>query len=58
MAHNLACLIYRMLRFGTEYHDKGMQHYEQKYRETQIKWLQKQAAALNMQLVAGQPVPK
>jgi transposase len=58
MAHNLACLIYRMLRFGTEYHDKGMQHYEQKYRQTQIKWLQKQAAALNMQLVAGQPLPQ
>jgi transposase len=58
MAHHLACLIYRMLRFGTEYHDKGMQHYEQKYRQTQIKWLQKQAAALNMQLVAGQPLPQ
>jgi transposase len=58
MAHHLACLIYRMLRFGTEYHDKGMQHYEQKHRQTQIKWLQNQAAALNMQLVAGQTVPK
>jgi transposase len=58
MAHQLACLIYRMLRFGTEYHDKGMEHYERKYRETQMKWLQKQAAALNMQLVAAQPVAK
>ena len=58
MAHHLACLIYRMLRFGSEYHDKGMQHYERKYRETQMKWLQKQAAALNMQLIQAQAVPK
>jgi transposase len=58
MAHHLACLIYRMLRFGTEYHDKGMQHYERKYRQTQMKWLQKQAAALNMQLVEVQAVAK
>jgi transposase len=52
MAHHLARLIYRMLRFGTEYHDKGMEYYERKYRETQVKWLQRQAAALNMQLTA------
>jgi transposase len=58
MAHQLACLIYRMLRFGTEYHDKGIEHYERKYRETQIKWLQKQAAALHMQLIAAQAVAK
>lgn len=58
MAHHLACLIYRMLRFGTEYHDKGMEHYERKYRETQIKWLQQQAATLNMQLVSAQAVVK
>jgi hypothetical protein len=35
-----------------------MEHYERKYRETQMKWLEKQAAALNMQLVAAQPVAK
>lgn len=58
LAHHLACLMYRMLRFGTEYHDKGMEHYERKYRETQMKWLQKQAAALNMQLIAMQSVAK
>ncbi len=57
-AHHLACLIYRMLRFGTEYHDKGIQHYERQYRQTQMKWLQKQAAALNMQLVAAEAVAK
>src|SRR5215472_685011 len=58
MAHHLARLLYRMLRFGTQYHDQGMEHYERKYRETQIKWLQKQAAALNMQLTPTEVVTK
>ena len=51
MAHQLARLIYRLLRFGARYHDKGIEHYERKYRETQMKWLLKQAAQLNMQLI-------
>ena len=54
MAHQLARLIYRLLRFGTRYHDKGIEHYERKYRETQMKWLLKQAAQLNMQLIPVQ----
>jgi hypothetical protein len=58
MAHQLARLIYRLLRFGTEYHDKGMEHYEHQYRETQMKWLQKQAAQFNMQLIPSQGVVK
>ena len=58
MAHDLARLVYRILRFGTEYHDKGMEHYERRYRETQIKWLQKQAAMLNMQLTPTQAVAR
>ena len=56
LAHHLARLLYRMLRFGTEYHDQGMEHYERRYHETQIKWLQKQAAMLNMQLTPVQAV--
>jgi len=51
MAHLLARLIYRMLKFGHEYVDKGMEYYETKYRQQQMQWLAKQAAALNMQLV-------
>jgi transposase len=58
MAHLLARLIYRLLRYGTQYHDKGMEHYERKYRETQINWLQKQAAQLNMQLTPAQGVAR
>jgi transposase len=51
MAHLLARLIYRMLRFGHEYVDKGMEFYETKYRKQQLQWVAKQAAALNMQLI-------
>jgi len=50
MAHKLARLVYRMLKFGQGYVDKGMEHYEAKYRLDQIKWLAKSAAALNLQL--------
>jgi transposase len=56
MAHKLARLIYRMLKYGKEYADKGMAHYEAKYRERQLKWLSKQAAALNLKLVPSTAV--
>jgi transposase len=51
MAHKLARLVYRMLKFGADYIDKGMEAYESKHRHQQMKWLIKQAAALNLQLV-------
>jgi transposase len=51
MAHKLARLVYRMLKFGAEYIDKGMEAYESRYRQRQTKWLTKQAAALNLQLI-------
>jgi hypothetical protein len=55
MAHKLARLIYRMMRFGSEYIDKGMTVYESRYRQQQMKWLAKQAASLNLQLI---PAPE
>jgi len=33
MAHRLARLVFRMLKYGQEYVDKGTQYYEQKHRE-------------------------
>jgi hypothetical protein len=54
MAHTLARLVYRMLKFGYHYVDQGIQYYEAKYRQQQLRWAAKQAAALNMQLV---PLP-
>ena len=51
MAHKLARLTYRMLKYGSEYVDKGMEYYEQKYRQQELLRLQKRAHELGMQLV-------
>jgi hypothetical protein len=51
MAHKLALLVYRMLKFGQEYVDKGMQYYEDKHRQQQIRLLKKKAARLGLQIV-------
>jgi len=56
MAHHLARLIYRMIKNGEDYVDKGMEVYEAKYRAQRIKWLQKQAKEMNMELVQMQTV--
>jgi len=32
MAHHLARLLYRMLRYREKYVEKGIEHYEQKFR--------------------------
>jgi hypothetical protein len=44
-----------MMKFGTEYVDKGMAAYEARYRQHQMKWLFRQTALLNLQLI---PVPE
>ena len=51
MAHHLARLIYRMIKNGADYVDKGMQAYEQKYRAQRIAWLKKQAKELNLEVI-------
>jgi transposase len=51
MAHKLAVLVYRMLRWGHEYVDKGMQYYEERHRHQQIHLLKKRAAQLGLQIV-------
>lgn len=51
MAHKLARLVYRMVKYGRQYVDKGLEYYEAKYREQRRKWLAKQAKELNLQLV-------
>ena len=56
MAHKLARLVYRLLKFGTQYVDKGMAYYEMKYRQNRINWIMKQAEALNLQLVPANEV--
>jgi hypothetical protein len=54
MAHHLARLAYRMLRYVQNYVEKGIEHYEEKFRLQRIKWLKKEAQSLNLQLVATQ----
>ena len=56
MARQLAVLIYRALRFGNDYVDKGAEYYEQKFREQQLVSLKKQAAKQGFQLVPAQGV--
>jgi transposase len=51
MAHHLARLVYRMLRYGQNYVEKGIHEYELKFRLQRIKWLRKEAKSLNLQLV-------
>ena len=54
MARKLAVLIYRMLKFGSAYVDKGMAYYEQKYQHHLIARLHKQAAAFGFHLTPQQ----
>jgi transposase len=56
MAHRLARLVYRMLKYGQEYVDKGMQYYEDRYRSQQVELLKKKAAKLGLQIVEIQSV--
>src|SRR5215471_7195821 len=51
MARKLACLFYRLIKHGRQYVDKGMEYYEARYREQQIRSLLKRAQKLGLQLV-------
>jgi transposase len=50
-AHKLACLIYRMIRFGMDYVDRGQEQYNQQYQERVLKNLRKQAVTMGYKLV-------
>ena len=50
MAHRLARLVYRMLKYGQQYVDKGTEYYEQRYQNQQIHLLQKMAIKLGFQV--------
>jgi hypothetical protein len=56
MAHKLARLVYRMLKYGQDYVDKGMHYYEDRHRRQQIELLQKSAAKLGLHIVEIQAV--
>jgi transposase len=48
MAHRLARLVYRLLKYGHDYVDRGTTTYEDRYRQQQIKLLRKKAAQLGI----------
>jgi len=51
MARHLACLIYRMLKYGQAYVDQGTQSFQQKRAHRELSSLQRKAAVLGYQLV-------
>jgi hypothetical protein len=51
MAAKLARLVYRMLRYGMKYVDKGAATYQAQHRQLQIKQLKWKAATLGYQLI-------
>ena len=57
MARKLSCLFYRLLKHGQQYVDKGVEFYEAKHREQQIRSVLKRARQLGLQIAqpAGKP---
>jgi transposase len=51
MAHKLARLVYRILKWGHAYVDKGLQYYEERHRQQQVHLLTKRAAKLGLLIV-------
>jgi transposase len=54
MAAKLARLVYRMLRYGMKYVDKGAALYDAEHRQQQIKHLKRKAASLGYEVT---PIP-
>jgi hypothetical protein len=50
MPANLARLVYRMLRYGMPFIDRGKAFYENQHRELQINHLKRNAANLGFQI--------
>lgn len=51
IARKLACLFYRLLRYGQDYVEQGMTNYEQKYKVRLVYGLKKHAQELGFPLV-------
>jgi transposase len=51
MANKLARIVYRLLKHGEAYVEKGREFYEKKYREQQLQMLTRKATELGFQLV-------
>jgi hypothetical protein len=51
MGNKLARIVYRMLKYKEKYIDKGREFYEKKYRQHQIRMLQKTAKGMGLKLI-------
>lgn len=51
MAHHLARLVYRMLRYGMPFIDRGAEFYDAQHRKLQINYLKRKAANLGFQII-------
>ena len=56
MARKLACWIYRMVTKGMDFVENGIKKYEEQVNKQKIKWLERQAKALNLQLLPNPSV--
>lgn len=56
-AHKLACVVDRMLKYGTEYVQQSMREYEQRVRSQMERALRRKAAALGYRLIRNQAAP-
>jgi transposase len=54
-AHKLACLVYRMLKYGKEYVRQSIDEYQQKIHKQMERSLQRKAAALGYDLIPKTP---
>lgn len=52
MARKLACWIYRIMTKGLEFVENGIKQYQERQQTKTLKWLEKQAAKLNLKLIA------
>lgn len=57
-AHKLARIVYRMLRYGTEYVDVGQAYYEQRYQQRLLGSLERKARQLGYNLIKNDDLPQ
>jgi transposase len=57
-AHKLARIVYRMLRYGTDYVDVGQTYYEQRYQERLLVGLERKARSLGYKLTKTEHLPE
>ena len=51
VAHAIARVVYRMLKYKVEYDKINVEEYEEKYKQAQIKYMKKRAEKFGFQLV-------